>query len=252
MNIYVTGTAWVLGVAAVAAVATILVHRLSSSERNANDSITGVFTIVAGLQAVLMAFVLISLFDTARSITEDSYTEANALVAVHWASDSLPPPARDEIQELARSYARTVADQEWPSQREGAPVAGPGSDLLERMRVAIDGAPADGDWQQERKSEAASQLWAVYEARQARMNAAGDGGVTTVVWLVLVVGSVLSIALPYLFDVPKLITHMVIVGTLAATIALLMFSIYQLQNPFSGVEPDAFDSAFEQMLERVA
>lgn len=51
-------------------------------------------------------------------------------------------------------------------------------------------------------------------------------------------------------DVPKVVTHMVVVGALAATIALLMFAIYQLQNPFSGgalVPPDAFVSAAERM-----
>jgi len=251
MNLYVVGAVWVLGVTAVAAVVTILVHRFSPGPRDANDAVTGVFTIVAGVQAVLLAFVLISLFDTVSSVEGDSHTEANALVAVYWASDSLPSPAREQIQELCRSYADTVVEQEWPSLQEGAPVAGTGWDLIERMRVAIDGAPAESDWQQQRKSEAASQLWAVYEARQARLTAATGGtGVSTVVWLALIVGSILSISLPYLFDVSKLVTHMVIVGALAATIALLMFSIYQLQNPFSGgalVQPDAFSSAIDRM-----
>jgi hypothetical protein len=253
MNIYVAGAAWVLAVAALAAVVTILVHRLGHGDRNANDAVNGVFTIVAGLQAVLMAFVLISLFDTVSSVRDGSYAEANALVAVYWASDSLPAPSRDQIHELCRSYAKTVIDQEWSGMREGAPVGGPGWEQLERMRVAIDTAAADTDWQQERKSEAASQLWNVYEARQARLTSAGDAGISTVVWLALIIGSVLAISLPYLFDVPKVLTHALIVGTLAGTIALLMFSIYQLQNPFSGgarVEPDAFNSAVEQMLRR--
>lgn len=254
MNIYVGGAVWVLVVAAVAALATIPVHRLGERGRNADGAVTGVFTIVAGLQAVLMAFVLISLFDTVNSVGEGSYTEANALVAVYWASDSLPEPARDQIQQLSASYAKTVAEQEWPSLRDGAPVPGTGWVLLERIRMAIDTAPADSDWQQQRKSEAAGQLWAVYEARQARLTAAGDANVGAAVWLVLIVGSILSISMAYLFDVPGLRTHMVIVGTLAATIALLMYSIYQLQNPFSGgaqVEPDAFNSVIDQMLGRV-
>jgi hypothetical protein len=251
MNVYVAGAVWVVGVAVVAAAVTVLVHRLTRESRSANDAVSGVFTIVAGLQAVLLAFVLISLFDAVRSVEKGAQTEANGLVGVYWASDAFPAPARDEIHELSRSYATTVADREWPSMRESAPVADSGLGLLDRMRTAIDQAPADTSWQEERKSDAASQLWTVYQARQARLTAASDAGVSTVVWLALVVGSIVTIALPYLFDVSRLATHMMIVGALAGTIALLMFAIYQLQNPFSGgalVGPDAFRSAVGQVL----
>jgi hypothetical protein len=250
MSIYVAGALWVLGVAAAAAAATILVHRFSKGERSAGDALSGVFTIVAGVQAVLVAFVLISLFDMVSSVRNGSYTEANGLVGVHWASDSLPAPAKEQIQDQTRSYASTVIEQEWPSMREGAPVGGAGWDQLERIRVAIDTAATENDWQATRKSEAAGQLWRVYEARQARLTAAGNAGVSTVVWIALIVGSLLAMALPYLFDVPRLHVHMVVVGVFAGTIALLLFSIYQLQNPFSGgaqVEPDAFTSAVGQM-----
>ncbi|HEV2784445.1 MAG TPA: hypothetical protein VGX25_34085 [Actinophytocola sp.] len=249
MNIYVAGAVWVLGIAALAAGVTILVHRYRSADGDGNDAIATVFGVIGGLHAVLMAFVLISLFDTVTTVNEGSHTEANSLVAVYWASDALAEPARGQIQELARSYARTVTDQEWPSMREGAPVGPQGFALLERMRSTIDGAAADTDWQQERKTEAASQLWNVYQARDARLTAAGNAGVSTVVWLALIVGSALSIGVPYLFRGPKLATHVILMASLAAAIALLMFAIYQLQNPFSGgarVEPDAFTAAIDR------
>ncbi|HEU5469238.1 MAG TPA: hypothetical protein VFV67_01185 [Actinophytocola sp.] len=250
MNIYVAGALWVLGVAAVTAVLTILVRRFSKGDENAAEGIGGVFTIVAGVQAVLMAFVLISLFDTVGSARSGSFTEANALVGVYWAGDSLPEPARTQIQELTRSYTNTVIEQEWPSMREGEPVATAGWDQLERIRVTIDSAPTENDWQSDRKTEAASQLWTVYEARQSRLGAAGESGVSAVLWITLLVGSLLTIALPYLFYVPKLHVHIVMIAVLTGTITLLLFSIYQLQNPFGGgapVDPDAFTAASGQM-----
>lgn len=246
MNFYLAGAAWVIGAAVVAALVTIPIHRWSPRNgRGGNDAINVVYAIVGGLQAVVLAFVLISLFDAVGSARDGSYTEANSLVAAYWAADSLPEPARGQVQELSRTYTRTVIDQEWPAMRDGGAVGDSGWRVLERMRAAISEAPADGDWQESRKEEAATQLWNVYEARQARLTAAGSSGVSAVVWIALIVGSILSLALPYLFDGPKLLTHMAIMASLAATIALLMFAIYQLQNPFSGgarVEPTAFTS----------
>jgi vacuolar-type H+-ATPase subunit I/STV1 len=250
MNVYVGGAIWVIGVAALAAAGTILFHRFRlSGARSGSDAVATVFGLVGGLHAVVMAFVLISLFDTVSTVKGGAQSEANGLVAVYWASDSLPEPAKIQIQELSRTYARTVIDQEWPSMRDGDPVTGSGWSLLDRIRAAIDAAQVDSDWQTERKTEAASQLWSVYEARQARLNAAGDSGVSAVVWIALIAGSVLSISLPYLFDSPNLIAHAMLMFALAGTIALMLFAIYQLQNPFSGgaqVGPDAFNSVIER------
>lgn len=250
MNLYVSGLIWVLGVAALAAGATILVHRFTSAEiRSSNDAVGQVFTIVGGLLAVLVAFVLISLFDGVSKVRDDSHTEADSLVAVYWASDSLPEPARGQIHDLAKSYALTVIDQEWPKMSQGEPVPGAGWTILDRLRAAIDGAQTDGDWQSARKTEAASQLWNIYQARQSRLTAVGSNGVSTVVWVALIVGTILTIALTCLLDVRKLATHVFLVATLAGAIALLLFAIYQLQNPFSGgakVGPDAFTSVIDR------
>jgi len=134
--------------------------------------------------------------------------------------------------------------------RNGEPVTGPGWAILDRLRAAIDAARADGDWQTARKTEAASQLWNIYQQRQARLTAAGNEGVSTVVWLALLVGSIMSISLPLLLDVRKLGTHVVLIATLGGAIALLLFAIYQLQNPFSGgamVGPDAFTSVIDRL-----
>jgi uncharacterized membrane protein len=250
MSIYLGGALWVIGVAVVAAIVTILVHRVAPAEgRKGNEAIGTVFGVVGGLHAVVLAFVLISLFDSVGTVRDGARTEANSLVAVYWAADSLPEPNRGQIQETVRVYTRTVIDQEWPRMSDGGAVDNAGWTLLERMRAAIDGVPTNDDWLLDRKTEAANQLWNVYQARQDRLTAAGHSGVSTVVWLALIIGSILSLSLPYLFDGPKLVTHMVIIGTLAGTIALLMFAIYQLQNPFSGgamVGPDAFVSIIDR------
>src|SRR2546430_16932234 len=114
------------------------------------------------------------------------------------------------------------------------------------MRAAINNVNPGSDWQQARLSEADSKLWDLYQTRQARMSAAGSSGVSTVVWLALIVGSILAVSLPYLLDGPKLLTRIVLISVLAATMVMLMFAIYELQNPFSGgakVGPAGFNSS---------
>lgn len=250
-----TGLLWVGGAAVAAILIAVLIHKLSSSgSRGDNNDVAGqVFTIVAGLHAVLLAFVLISLFDGVSTARTNSTTEANDLVAVSWAADSLPEPAHTKVKQLVSAYSDTVVTKEWPQMRETGKVdSAAGWQQLDELRNTIANTQtADGDdWQTSRKQAATDQLWDAYQARQSRLNDAANNGVSTVVWFALILGSVMSMALVYLHGGPKMISHALISGTLAAAITLLLFAIYQLQNPFSGgaaVGPDAFSAVLDRL-----
>lgn len=254
MGIYLTGLFFVLGAAFLAALFAWLVRRWGADEgRVDNNEATGqIFTIVGGLNVVLLAFVLISLFDAASAARDGSYTESNSLVAAYWASHSLPEADRRQIHDECVAYAKTVLRQEWPEMQRSVPVAGPGWSQLDDLRRTVADTRIDSadNWLTDRKLEAANQLWQVYQARQARLTAASSHGVSTVVWFALIIGTIITVMLAYFFGGTKPITHMIIVATVAATITLMLFAIYQLQNPFSGgvkVEPTAFDLALDRL-----
>lgn len=253
MDIYVSGLLWVAGAALVAAGVAYLIRRIGATEGTVenNEAAGQVFTLVGGLQAVLVAFVLISLFDGASAAEEGSYTEADSLVAAVWAAGSLPAQARAEITDQARAYASTVVQDEWPRMREGLPVGDEGWHQLSDLRRAVAAAPTgDDEWAIDQKREASEQLWSAYQARQQRLSTATSGGVNSVVWFALVAGAIMSLALPLLFGGPRPLTHILIVSTLAATMTLLLFATQQLQNPYSGgaeVQPAAFISALDRL-----
>ncbi|WP_158886874.1 DUF4239 domain-containing protein [Amycolatopsis anabasis] len=255
MSIFLSGLLWVFGAVVVGAVVGYLVRRFGLDEGRPgnNDAAGQVFTIVGGLNAVVIAFVLVSLYDGVSAAQDGSYKEANSLVAATWAADSLPEPTRAQAREISRAYATTVAEQEWPQLRSGEQVAGPGWQHLDQLRDVVEQAQLSDDaqgWMADQKKEAMTQLAELYQARQARLTEANDPGIGTVVWCVLVLGSVITVLLPNLFGGTKMVTHVIIVSTLAGTLALLLFGIYQLQNPYTGgakVEPDAFKWALERL-----
>lgn len=247
MNLYVNGLLWVLGAAAVAGAVAYLVHRFRRADGKAdsNDSVGQVFTIVAGLQAVLVVFVLITLFDEVVAVEEGSYREASNVVAVAWAGEALPEPARTTVATLTQNYLDTVATTEWPRMRDSAGVGDTGLAQLDQLRATINGVQATDDWQLDRKTEAANRLWDVYQARQDRLNAA-RGGISAVVWFALLAGGLMTVLLVLLFGGTRRAVHIVVVSVLAGTMALLLFVTFQLQNPYSGgarIDPTAFESA---------
>ncbi|TDV52160.1 DUF4239 domain-containing protein [Actinophytocola oryzae] len=246
MNLYVTGLLWVVGVAVAAGFLAHVVRRWGSVENN--DAAGQVFTLVGGLQAVMLAFVLISLFDATSTAESDSYREADSLVAAVWAADALPTSAAVATQ--AKTYAHEVVNQEWPKMAQGLPVDDQGWNTLEKLRAEVVSSPAADEWSSRQKAEAADQLWQVYQARQDRLNAASSDGVNSVVWFALVAGAVMAVALPILFGGPKPATHIFIVSILAATMTLLLFATQQLHNPYGGgaqVDAGAFEAALARL-----
>jgi hypothetical protein len=251
VHIYLIGAAWVVGVALLAGLAAHLTRRFTEREGRAenNESAGQVFTIVGGLHAVLIAFVLIGLFDSVGAARDTSYQEANSLVATVWAGDELPGTTGARVRELAMSYTNQVINTEWSQMAAGAPVNTDGWNTIIEMQKTISEAKTTSLWEDGRKAEASSQLLSVYDNRQQRLNDA-TSGVSAVIWFALGIGSLLSLGLPLLFGGPKVRAHIVIVSTMAATLAVLLFAIYQLQNPFAGgasIGPDAFRSALGRL-----
>ncbi|KAA9149070.1 DUF4239 domain-containing protein [Amycolatopsis acidicola] len=253
MSVYLAGLGWVVGAMVAGALIAFLVRKygLDEGRMDNNDAAGQAFTIVGGLHAVVVAFVLISLFDAADTARDNAYEEAQAVVAVAWDADSLPEPAKTDVPVLARQYADTVVRQEWPRLQDGGPMPDGGWSLVQRMRESLDATDLpDDDWLVNRKTDAGEQLVKIYEQRQARLNSVRDNHIGAVVWFVLIAGSVIFVLLPNLFGGTKQLTHIIIVSTLAATTTLLLFAIFQLQNPFAGgskLGPDAFEQAITRL-----
>lgn len=252
MSIYLHGVLWIAGAMLAGGALASVIRRFGVHEGRLdhNEAVGQVFTIVAGLHAVVLAFVLVSLFDTVGEVKEGAYSEAESVVNTYWAVDALEPPVGDQARAIGADYASTVLGQEWPRMRVGQPVGDQGWRDLERMRAVVQAAPSDGDYQDGRKSEALTQLSQVAHQRQDRLNKAYDHGVVTVVWVVLSLGTVVTVLLPALFGGTRMFAHVVVVSIVAGALVLLLFAIYELQNPYSGgvgVQPDAFRWAHSRL-----
>ena len=251
MSIYLVGLFWMLGAMLLAAGLMVVIRKyVSEAHRRASDEAASrVFTVVAGLEAVLLAFVLISLFDGVSSARSGSYQEADSLVAVYWDANLLPKPTSALIQQLAVSYGRTVVDQEWPAMQGGAVLGDTGKATLDKLHDAISAFVPTTYPQEDRQTQLTNDLSSVYQARQQRI-AASMTRVNPLIWAALIVGAILSVGLTCLFGGDKLLTHVLISSVLAGTVTVLLFATFQLQDPFSGaahLSPAAFSSALSQL-----
>jgi hypothetical protein len=227
----------------------VLVQRLVPTEvRQPHNDVAGfIYAVVGVAYAVLLGLILIAVWEQweAAKITADD--EANEVAEVFYLAHRLPQPEGRHIQELARSYTQVVVEEEWPLMEQGK--ASPKAwDLLDDIRDSIQRLDPSTDAQQVLYDQELERVHELSDARRERLLEAQEG-IPGILWVVLLVGGVVTVGFTYLFGLENTWAHRLMVVTLAAVIGLVLFTIGALEYPFSGGARIG-TGAFELILER--
>jgi Protein of unknown function (DUF4239) len=249
----VFGVLVVVGVCLAAVAGLESVQRLVPYEKREqhNDVAGFLYAVVGVIFAVLLALLVIAVWEQFQRANETVESEANAVAEIAWLAHRLPEPERRVLQEDARSYAQEVVDEEWPQMEQGlggAQSLPEGWDLIDDMRATLQEVEPRTVAEQELYAEGLDQIERLNDARRMRIVAAKEG-LPGVLWAVLVFGGVVTVGFTYLFGLRNSWAHRLMVMSLTAVIALVLFTIWAMEDPFSGgatLEP----SAFELILER--
>ena len=228
----------------------ILVQRLvpSTLRQQHNDVAGFIYAVVGIVYAVLLALVVIAAWEEHEMAKATVDREANELAEIFWLAHRLPETEGRQLQELARSYARVVVDEEWPlMSREGR--ASPRAwGLLDDMRLEVQELEVVTQADQVLYAQGLELVHDLADARRMRLVEA-DEGIPAVLWIVLIVGALVTVGFTYLFGLENTRAHRLMVAALAGIIALALFSVGALEYPFSGgarVGPGAFELVLER------
>jgi Protein of unknown function (DUF4239) len=207
------------------------------------------------IYAVLLALVVIAVWEEYGAAGETVEQEANAAAEIFWLAHRLPEPEGAHIQELVRSYAEEVVHKEWPlmeqgeaplmTQTQGTPA---GWVLIDDIRANLQEIEPRTKAQEQLYAEGLDQVQRLADARRMRLVAAEEG-VPGVLWVVLVLSGMAAIGFTYLFGLESTWAHRLMVLTLAMVIGLVLFTIGAMEHPFSGAAR-INTGAFELILER--
>ncbi len=233
----------------IAVVGLMLVQRIVPSQlRQQHNDVAGfIYAVLGVIYAVLIALVVIAVWEDYASARDTVEREASELDDVFRLAHPLPDPEGRQLQELARSYAQVVVDEEWTLMAQGrtSPQAW---DLLDEMTLHFESVEVRTKAEQVLYGEALDRINELADARNARLVEAGEG-IPTVLWGVLIVGGILVVGFTYLFGLENTLVHRLMVAVLALIISLVLFTIGVLEYPFSGdvrVGPEPFELVLER------
>ena len=246
----------VYGVLTVCVVALVAVAGLGAVQRlvpaarrqEHNDVAGFIYAVVGVIYAVLLALMVIAVWEdheAAKAIVRD---EANELADVFWLARRLPEPEGPRLQELARSYATVVAEEEWPLMARGGGSSPEAWALMDEMRLGMQKLEVDTLSDQVLFEQGLERIDALADARRTRMVEAEEG-IPAVLWAVLVFGGIITVSFTYLFGLENTRSHRLMVAAVAGLIALVLFTVGSLEYPFSGgtrVGPEAFEFVLDR------
>ena len=227
-----------------AVVGLVLVQRLVPPERREeqNDVAGFIFAVLGVAYAVLLAFVVIAVWQDYETAQTDVESEAHELAGVYFLASRLPEPDRTRIRDLIRTYVRVVVVEEWPMMERGQ--TSPQADsLIRQLRSKILKFDPHTKGEQVLYERGLTQLHDAANARRTRQLEVREG-VPGLLWVVLVLGGLITVSFTYLFGLQSNLAHALMVAALTLVICGILFTIGEFNNPFSGVveiQPDAFE-----------
>lgn len=205
------------------------------------------YAIVAVVYAVLIAFIVVDVFETYAKGDEIATAEANKLSNLMLDSGGLPQKAGESVRADLDKYIDIVVKSEWPSQQKGVlgdKVFEPGWTTLAHLSKQLAEFEPATMGQNVNKAEMMRAMNDLIKARRSRIIAAGEH-LPDVVWQILLLAGAVAVGYTYLFGAHSFKIHLAITGLVAATISLVFVLIIALDYPFRGevsVSDDAFVS----------
>jgi hypothetical protein len=240
LGILVVGAFLVFAAGGVALTRPLLQRRLGKEEgwrEHASVILEAGFVFIG----LLMALVTIAAYDNFAEGRNKTAAEASELGTLYRDASAFPEPVRGRIEASVASYVETVISTDWPEQQRGVvPSHEPQpSAILHELASFQPASAGDTNLQQ----AALFQLNAWLKARRDRIDLISRG-LPADLWVVLVLGAVINIALTWLLPVQSLRGHLILSGAFATVVGLLLFVTASMDHPFRGsfsVTPEAFE-----------
>ncbi|HLY64355.1 MAG TPA: hypothetical protein VKU60_02380 [Chloroflexota bacterium] len=216
----------------------------AEKRRNHNELIGWQLSILGTTYAVILGFMLYTVWTDFGVADVNVDQEASALSNIYALAGGLPEPQRSQMKTLARSYADAAVRVDWPEMSAGhTPEAT--FEINNRMWTTLMSLHSSSATEVIAEDHSLSELSALTAHRRARLLQAA-GRLPGVLWCVLLIGGVLTISSCCMFGSESPRLHAWQVFAFSLLIALALVAIANINRPFQGgIHID--DLAFERV-----
>lgn len=219
---------------ALAVMGLLLVRRFVSSAvlKQHNDVAGFIFATLGVTYAVLLAFMVVVVWQNFDKSLSNVDKEAATIMDVFRDVQTLPEPFRSKFQKHLYIYTKMVTEEEWKVMARGE--VNPRSlNVIINLWNCLSKFEPKTPTEEIFFREAVGKMNTVLSLRNERIFQCKQG-LNPLLWFVLITGGIITIVFTYFFGMENLQAHIIMTSLLTAIIALILFTILSLDFPFTG------------------
>ncbi|HVA33556.1 MAG TPA: hypothetical protein VNG31_05375 [Candidatus Baltobacteraceae bacterium] len=210
-----------------------------------NEVLIPIFLTAGTIYAVLIAFVVIAVWEAHDAANANAAEEASTLTTMYRQTDGMPQAERSELRRLIRGYTTAVVDEEWAIQAKTGGASPTARRYVGQIYRSFGQLPA---------REAASPIsveflrsFSTVAADRNRRTLEAGESLPGPMWFALIFGAVIVVGMTFFLSMNVFWLHYVISGAMTVLIGTLLAITLLLNRPFSG--PLAIDAgSFEHSI----
>jgi Protein of unknown function (DUF4239) len=204
----------------------------AEKRRAHNDLIGWQLSVLGTTYAVIIGFMLYTVWVDFGSAELNADAEANALVNLYRLADGLAPEEGAKLKSLAQAYGDAVVDLEW-KEMANATIPTETREISRQMWQTITASKAASPAELTVEDHAISQLSALAASRRIRL-VQSEARIPGVLWFVLLIGGAVTIASTCMFGAANGPLHVIQVSAFTLLIALVLVAIADINRPYQG------------------
>jgi hypothetical protein len=252
LDLFYSIPAWLLAVLCVVAWTAVSVGGLlltrgavarmwrAQNREDRNDIVGAFLGAAAVLYGLALGLIAVASWEKYSDVESRVSDEAATITALRSDVMSFQGPDSLVMRNYLGDYVEFTVHKAWPQQALGNVLRGDSSLIKFRDKLNSYGPANEG--QANLQAEAMRQFNELIRMRRLRQLSTTQG-LSAYIWVVVLVGGLLSIAITWLFVITPVHAHMLLDASLATLIGLLIFMVAAMDRPFRGslgVTPCAF------------
>ncbi|MGW2208820.1 bestrophin-like domain [Streptomyces sp. NPDC001781] len=224
-----------LGACAVVVLVTLVRHRRAPEDEDPSETpdVIEYMTMWIGVvYAIVLGLAIAGVWEARSAAGDTVQAEAQALHEVSERVRVYPSDVREQVRADVDAYVSYVVDTEWKSMTDDGEVTARGSRLLDRVRQDVTDYQPRSDFEAQAYQPLVDQVAAADQARNARADSTG-ATMPPVVWWGLLAGAVITVGMVFALQIRRTRRELVLAGLFSATIAFMLFLIWDFDAPFS-------------------
>jgi hypothetical protein len=220
-------------------------------EENHNEVVSYFLAAVALYYGVMVGLIAVGVWQQYSAADDKVSLEAASLAALYRDVSAFPEPNRTQLQADLREYTLNVIQKSWPLQRKRI-IPTETNAVLWRFQDHLLAFQPTTNAQNIILAESFRTYNTLVELRRARQHSV-QGGLPAVVWIVIVVGAVITLSVGWFFETTTFAVHFWMVTLAASLLGLIVWLLVMMDNPFLGdvsIGPAPFEQVYATIMAR--